>query len=114
MLAEIADKMPAFTDTLAISTFWAVYALLLGLFRWWLVLLFVPLLILTSIAIISQLYEPGFGNCIIIELGEGYIGNQCLAWWIPFLAAFGVAILFHHVKKRILPDKDDTILPDAS
>lgn len=93
LLAEISDKMPTVTETTVVACVIALVALGLGLLRRWLVLVPAPLFIAYDLAQLGELREPGFGQCILNELGWRYVIGCFAGWNLPFLVAIGVVVL---------------------
>ena len=88
MILEIADKMPGAFWPVFYSAPFAGVALALGIFRWPLVLLSVPLIAFGNFMLWSELQEPVFGDCVISEMGWGYIWSEFIGWNAPFIVAF--------------------------
>jgi hypothetical protein len=96
ILAEVADKMNSPYAIAPGCLILAGIALLLGLFRWWLFFILMPLIIWVNYGLVM---DP-FNDFIIAELGREYIDKELIAWNMPFVAAFAVVLLVHQLKSK--------------
>ncbi len=103
VIVEIADKMPGAFWPIFYSLPFAGAALVLGILRWPLVLLSLPLIAFGNFVMWFELQEPVFGDCIIAEMGWGYIWSEFIGWNAPFVVAFVVVAAVRLYVKRNHP-----------
>lgn len=79
--AEVSDKMPSITSIFIQGTAIAAILFVVGKFRWWLGVLFSPVVILFVISAISLWNEVGMRETLLKEQGWLYFGAllfQCI------------------------------------
>lgn len=94
ILAEVSDKVGSFSSTAAMSGLIALGAIVLARFRWWLVLLPIPLYWLWGWIEISEIQETAFATTVVLELGTDYYANQLIAIYSPFVVALGALFVW--------------------
>ncbi len=91
LLAEIADKMPTALETAAFASLLAASILALGMWRWWLVSLALPLSLWLNYGLYTAFSDPSFGLAIVTELGHDSMVGQVIAANLPFAVVLAVA-----------------------
>ena len=97
LLAEIDDKMGTAVGTAILACFLATPALALGLWRRWLAVLAVPVVLFFNYGFHVEFTEPGFAAMIAQELGHGWVARQLIAFDLPFAIAFAVVLSLRRV-----------------
>jgi hypothetical protein len=100
ILAEIADKMPTLTETVAVSTVVACLASGAARIRWWaFAVVTFPILAIYDLGLVSDLCDPTFAPALWREMGAEYVYGQFLAVNGPIVLAAAALVARHFLKR---------------
>lgn len=84
------------TGTAVFMCLLATPVLALGLWRRWLVLLALPLILWIDVGFYNEFTDPTFGRAVVNEMGYGWMVRQMVAANLPIVAVIVVVVSRSH------------------